>query len=183
MTKKELRELVRAKKRQLSEQQIVSASERLGALLRENPAYQSARSIYGYLAFNQEIRTMPMLRQAQADGKRVAVPKVFGEEMKFIWLDDLDAVSAGYYNIPEPTADGPEADDETALVLMPGLAFDAQGHRCGYGGGFYDRYLAAHTAHTTLAMCYDFQMFDHLDTDDFDIPVDIVLSVPVEETP
>ena len=66
---------------------------------------------------------------------------------------------------------------------MPGLAFDAQGHRCGYGGGFYDRYLAAHTAHTTLAMCYDFQMFDHLDTDDFDIPADIVLSVPVEETP
>lgn len=183
MTKKELRELVRAKKRQLSEQQIVSASERLGALLRENPAYQSARSIYGYLAFNQEVRTMPMLEQAQKDGKRVAVPKVFGDEMRFIWLDDLNAVSSGYYNIPEPIANEPVADDETALVLMPGLAFDAQGHRCGYGGGFYDRYLAAHTTHTTLAMCYDFQMFDHLDTDDFDIPVDIVLSVPVEETP
>ena len=183
MTKKELRELVRAKKRQLSEQQIDSASERLGALLRENPAYQSARSIYGYLAFNQEVRTMPMLEQAQKDGKRVAVPKVFGDEMRFIWLDDLNAVSSGYYNIPEPIADEPVADDETALVLMPGLAFDAQGHRCGYGGGFYDRYLAAHTAHTTLAMCYDFQMFGHLDTDDFDIPVDIVLSVPVEETP
>ena len=183
MTKKELRELVRAKKRQLSEQQIVSASERLGALLRENLAYQSARSIYGYLAFNQEVRTMPMLEQAQKDGKRVAVPKVFGDEMRFIWLDDLNAVSSGYYNIPEPIANEPVADDETALVLMPGLAFDAQGHRCGYGGGFYDRYLAAHTAHTTLAMCYDFQMFDHLDTDDFDIPVDIVLSVPVEETP
>ena len=183
MTKKELRELVRAKKRQLSEQQIVSASERLGALLRENPAYQSARSIYGYLAFNQEVRTMPMLEQAQKDGKRVAVPKVFGDEMRFIWLDDLNAVSSGYYNIPEPIANEPVADDETALMLMPGLAFDAQGHRCGYGGGFYDRYLAAHTAHTTLAMCHDFQMFDHLDTDDFDIPVDIVLSVPVEETP
>ena len=183
MTKKELRDLVRAKKRQLSEQQIVSASERLGALLRENSAYQSAKSIYGYLAFNQEVRTMPMLEQAQKDGKRVAVPKVFGDEMKFIWLDDLSAVSSGYYNIPEPIADEPVADDETALVVMPGLAFDAEGHRCGYGGGCYDRYLAVHTAHTTLAMCYDFQMFDHLDTDDFDIPVDIVLFAPVEEAP
>ena len=180
MTKKELRDIVRAKKRALTERQIVDASERLGRDLRAQPAYRQAESIYGYLSFNQEIRTMPMLRQAQADGKRVAVPKVFGEEMKFIWLDDLDAVSAGYYNIPEPTADGPEADDETALVLMPGLAFDAEGHRCGYGGGFYDRYLAAHRQHTTLAMCYDFQMFDHLDTDDFDVPVDIVLSEPVE---
>ena len=180
VTKKELRDIVRAKKRTLTERQIVETSERLGRDLRAQAAYRQAESIYGYLSFNQEIRTMPMLRQAQVDGKRVAVPKVFGEEMKFIWLDDLDAVSAGYYNIPEPTADGPEADDETALVLMPGLAFDAEGHRCGYGGGFYDRYLAAHRQHTTLAMCYDFQMFEHLDTDDFDVPVDIVLSEPVE---
>ena len=157
MTKKELRELVRAKKRQLSEQQIVSASERLGALLRENPAYQSARSIYGYLAFNQEVRTMPMLEQAQKDGKRVAVPKVFGDEMRFIWLDDLNAVSSGYYNIPEPIANEPVADDETALVLMPGLAFDAQGHRCGYGGGFYDRaVLRAQSVVQTESSCVFF---------------------------
>lgn len=180
MTKKELREIVRAKKRALSEKQITDASARLGALLRAHPAYQRADAIYGYVAFNQEVRTMPMLRQALADGKHVAVPKVYGEEMRFIWMDDLDALSSGYYNIPEPIADGPVADAETALVLMPGLAFDAQGHRCGYGGGFYDRYLAAHPRHETLAMCYDFQMFDRLETDDFDIPVDYVISAPVE---
>ena len=88
---------------------------------------------------------------------------------------------AGAYNIPEPGADGPEADDETALVLMPGLAFDPEGHRCGYGGGFYDKYLAAHPKHVTLALCYGFQMFSHLDTDAFDIPVQYVISAPVEE--
>mgnify|MGYP000168599722 CR=1 FL=1 len=73
------------------------------------------------------------------------------------------------------------ADDETALVLMPGLAFDPEGHRCGYGGGFYDKYLAAHPKHVTLALCYGFQMFSHLDTDAFDIPVQYVISAPVEE--
>ena len=101
--------------------------------------------------------------------------------MKFLWLDDVSAVAPGAYNIPEPIADGPEADDETALVLMPGLAFDPEGHRCGYGGGFYDKYLAAHPKHVTLALCYAFQMLDHLDTDKFDIPVQYVISAPVEE--
>lgn len=182
MTKKELRDIVRAKKRALTEEQILSASDRLGRLLRAHPAYQKADAVYGYIAFNQEVRTMPMLSLALADGKRVAVPKVYGEEMRFIWMEDLDALADGYYNIPEPIADGPIADDETALILMPGLAFDAQGHRCGYGGGFYDRYLAAHPMHPTLAMCYDFQLFDKLETEKFDIPVDYVISVPIEET-
>ena len=75
---------------------------------------------------------------ALADGKRVAVPKVFdqGTTMRFLWLDDLDAVAPGYCKIPEPIADGPEADDETALVLMPGLAFDETGKRLATAADF-----------------------------------------------
>ena len=179
MDKKALRAEIRAKKRALTEEQIDRASARLCEMMAEHPAYKAAKSLYGYLSYNQEVRTRAILEQAQKDGKRVAVPKVFGDTMKFLWLDDLDAVSLGYCNIPEPTADGPEADDETALVLMPGLAFDPEGHRCGYGGGFYDRYLEQHTGHKTLALCYDFQMYDHLDVDAHDIPVDYVLSAPV----
>ena len=56
-----------------------------------------------------------------------------------------------------------------------GLAFDPQGHRIGYGGGFYDRFLAAEPDHPTLALCYDFQMLPALQTEEFDIPVDTVL--------
>ena len=181
MDKKALRAQMREKKRALSARQIERASALLAQQLFAHPAYRAARSIYGYLSYNQEVRTLPILEQAQRDGKRVAVPKVFGDEMKFLWLDDLSAVAPGAYNIPEPVADGPEADDETALVLMPGLAFDPEGHRCGYGGGFYDKYLAAHPKHVTLALCYGFQMFSHLDTDAFDIPVQYVISAPVEE--
>ena len=118
---------------------------------------------------------MPMLEQAIRDGKRVAVPKVFGDEMKFIWLDELDRVEKGYSGIPEPVDDGPVADDPTALMLMPGLAFDPAGHRIGYGGGFYDKFLAAEPDHPTVALCYDFQVMEHLETEEFDIPVDMVL--------
>ena len=161
--------------------QIEAAAADLTAQLLAHPLFRAARSLYAYLSYNQEVRTLPLIRQAQALGKRVAVPKVYGDTRKFLWLDDLNAVAPGAYNIPEPIADGPEADDETALVLMPGLAFDPEGHRCGYGGGFFDKFLAAHPAHPTLALCYGFQMFDHLETDDYDIPVDAVISAEVDE--
>lgn len=175
MDKKELRRTIRERKRAMTEEEIVSRSEALGVLFAQSEAYKAAKTIYGYLPYNQEVRTVPMLEQALKDGKRVAVPKVYGDEMKFLYLDDLTKVEKGYAGIPEPIADEPVADDETALVLMPGLAFDPQGHRIGYGGGFYDKFLAAEPNHPTLALCYEFQMLPELHTEEHDIPVDTVL--------
>lgn len=175
MDKNALRKQIREQKRAMTEEQIVSASQRLGELFVASEAYRSARTIYGYLPYNQEVRTVPMLEQAIKDGKQVAVPKVFGDEMKFIYLDDFSRVEKGYAGIPEPVDDGPVADDPTALVLMPGLAFDAQGHRIGYGGGFYDKFLANEPNHPTLALCYAFQMVEYLETEAFDVPVDCVI--------
>lgn len=175
MDKKELRRTIRERKRAMTEEEIVQRSEKLGKLFVQSEAYKNAKTIYGYLPYNQEVRTVPMLEQALKDGKKVAVPKVYGDEMKFLYLDDLTQVEKGYAGIPEPIADEPVADDETALVLMPGLAFDPAGHRIGYGGGFYDKFLAAEPNHPTLALCYEFQMLPELHTEEHDIPVDTVL--------
>ena len=175
MDKKALRREIGALKKQLTAEQIETASAALARQLFDHPIYQAAHSIYGYLSYNQEVRTMAILEQAQKDGKRVAVPKVYGDKMEFLWLDDLTAVAPGAYDIPEPVADEPIADDETALILMPGLAFDREGRRCGYGGGFYDKWLAQHPGHPLVALCYGFQMRDHLETDPHDVPVDVVL--------
>ena len=175
MDKSALRKEIREKKRAMTEEQINAASAELMRLFFASELYRQAKSVYGYLPYNQEVRTVPILEQAIRDGKRVAVPKVYGDEMKFIWMDDLSAVSDGYAGIPEPVADEPIADDPTALVLMPGLAFDPQGHRIGYGGGFYDKFLAAEPNHPTLALCYAFQMKEQLQTEEFDKNVDCVL--------
>lgn len=175
MNKQELRRAIRERKRSMTEEEIVERSNALAEKFYNTPAYQAASTIYGYLPYNQEVRTVPMLQRALDEGKRVAVPKVYGEEMRFIYLEDLTQVSKGYAGIPEPIADAPVAEDKQALVLMPGLAFDPQGHRIGYGGGFYDRFLAQEPHHPTLALCYEFQMQAHLDTEEFDIPVDTVL--------
>lgn len=175
MNKSELRKHVREKKRAMTAEQIAEKSWQLAEQFYQTEAYRNARTIYGYLPYNQEVRTVPMLQRAMEDGKQVAVPKVFGDEMRFLYLKDLSAVAPGYAGIPEPVADGPVAEDPHALVLMPGLAFDRQGHRIGYGGGFYDQFLAKEPEHPTLALCYDFQLFETLQTEEHDIPVDVVL--------
>ena len=175
MDKKELRKKIREQKRAMTPLQIESASQKLAELFLKTEQYRHAKTLYGYLPYNQEVRTVPILEQALADGKKVAVPKIYGDEMRFIYLPDLSQVEKGYSGIPEPVADGPEGDDPTALVLMPGIAFDKEGHRIGYGGGFYDKFLAKEPGHPTVALCYDFQVVKELPTEEFDIPVDLVL--------
>ena len=175
MNKKELRRQIRELKRAMTEEMIQEKSLALTEKFLASDAYRNARSIYGYLPYNQEVRTVPMLEQALRDGKRVAVPKCYGDEMRFLWMTDLTQVEKGYAGIPEPIFDEPVADDPSALVLMPGMAFDPQGHRIGYGGGFYDKFLASEPDHPTLALCYDFQMLPQLETEEFDIPVDTVI--------
>lgn len=175
MDKAELRRHIRLLKRQMSEADILQKSEQLFRLFTATDAYKNVRALYGYMSYNQEVRTLPILEQALRDGKRIAIPKCYGAEMRFIWMDDLSQTALSGFGIPEPVSDGPVADDETALVLMPGLAFDSDGHRIGYGGGYYDQFLADEPNHPTLALCYDFQVLPHLDTEDFDIPVDQVI--------
>lgn len=175
MDKQALRRQIRERKRAMTQQEIVSTSQKLGELFAASELYRQAKTIYGYLPYNQEVRTVPMLQRALDEGKRVAVPKCYDDEMKFIYLDDLSQVESGYCGIPEPIADEPVADDPAALVLMPGLAFTEKGDRMGYGGGFYDKFLAAEPNHPTLALCYSFQMVEHIPTEEFDIPVDCVL--------
>lgn len=175
MDKKAIRDLIREKKRAMSEAEICRASAILAEKLAEDPLYRQAASLYGYLSYNQEVRTMPILERALREGKRVAVPKVYGQQMRFVWLRDLSRVAKGYAGILEPVDDEPVARDPTALVLMPGLAFDRQGHRIGYGGGFYDRFLAVEPNHPTVALCYGFQLFPTLPAEAFDIAVDRVI--------
>lgn len=175
MDKNSLRKIIREKKRAMSPEQILAASTRLKAQFLETKQYKEAKTVYGYLPYNQEVRTESILLQALADGKRVAVPKVYGDEMRFIYIQDFENLEKSEMGIPEPIDDAPVAEDATALVLMPGLAFDPDGHRVGYGGGFYDKYLEKEPNHPTVALCFDFQMFPQLDADEHDIPVDLVL--------
>ena len=175
--KQELRTAIRVRKQAMGPEEILRRSEALCRLVLETDAYKSAATLYGYLPFNQEVQTLPLLRQAMADGKQVALPKCFGREMRFILTSDLTRIQHSAFGAPEPADDDPAACDETALVIVPGLAFDRRGYRIGYGGGYYDRFLAREQSHPTIGLCYDFQLVSRLNCAPHDIPVDTVFSV------
>ena len=120
MDKKALRSKIRRQKAAMTPAQIEACSRELTRKALASPLYEAAQSVYGYLPYNQEVRTLELLQAALDSGKGVAVPKVFGDTMRFIWLTSLQDAAPGYCGIPEPLADSPEADDPHALVLMPG---------------------------------------------------------------
>ena len=178
MTKKEIRAMIREKKKRLTPEEIAEYSEKVCAILINEPVYKNARVIYPYLAYNQEIITDSLIRQAWRDGKEVAVPKCYEDNrMEFLRIRSFEDIAPGYCDIPEPLS-GEIIEDSEALILMPGLAFDRSFNRIGYGGGFYDRYLdrKAGCRFIKVALAYDFQLFEHIETEEHDYQVDMIIT-------
>ena len=107
--KKALRRLIRDRKQTMTEEDIHRRSEILCSRVLASEVYQASGCIYGYLPFNQEVRTLPLLRQALRDGKAVALPKCYGQDMKFILVNDLSRIQYSSFGVPEPVSDGPPA--------------------------------------------------------------------------
>ena len=137
--------------------------------------YRNAQNICAYISKGNEVDTRLIIDKAWEDGKHVFVPKVYGKDMHFIELTNYDELRIGNFGILEP-----ESDDHTeissGLMFMPGVAFDRQRNRIGFGGGFYDRYLASHGQLVTVALAYDCQIVDFIDSEQTDIKPHIIVT-------
>lgn len=176
-SKQSLRRQIRRQRQAMSGEDVTLRSQALCSMVLLSPQYQAAKTLYAYLPFQTEVQILPLLRQALADGKQVALPKCYGREMRFILTTNLSQVQYTAFGVPEPIADHPVAHDPTALVLVPGVVFDRRGYRIGYGGGYYDRFLSQERTHPTIALCYDFQLLPHLEAEAHDVPVDTVFAI------
>ena len=176
MTKSEIRKTIKAKKMELTEAEIQARSHAICQNFLRQPFYLEAEAIYPYVAYNQEILTNEIIEDAWRRGKKVAVPKVIGEGMEFFYITAFSQLEDGYCHIPEPVTTE-VADDARAVILMPGLAFDARFNRIGYGGGYYDRYLDAKRDRNFLkvALAYDFQLLDQIETEAHDYKIDALV--------
>lgn len=177
ISKKELRSVMKARRLALSKEEQTrhadSVKEKLLAMLE----YKEATCIYGYLATQGEVSVTRVLEQALLDGKRVALPRVSGKEMNFYYVTDIEKdTNVGNFSILEPKMSCEMAEDSTALILVPGVAFSPAGARLGYGGGFYDRFLAKEPNHfLTVGVCYDFQVVAELPQEPHDILLHTIL--------
>jgi 5-formyltetrahydrofolate cyclo-ligase len=135
--------------------------------------------VSGFASMPDEINIWPLLRRLHGAGVGLALPVVTGKARLLVfraWAPG-DAMDKGVWGIPEPKADKPEVEPD--ILLVPLLAFDARGHRLGYGGGFYDRSLAALRARKPIAavgLAYDEQKVDAVPHLDYDQRLDWVLT-------
>lgn len=140
----------------------------------------TGRPVFLYLSFGSEVNTWPLLEELFRRKIPVAAPRVAGREMDFYRIHGKEELRAGYKGIPEPSADCPKAETEESVILVPGAVFDRRGYRIGYGGGYYDRYLAVHKNVKTLAAAYPFQIVEEVIREEWDRPVERIFTA-VEE--
>ena len=178
VTKEELRRSVRRLKQQYTPAQLEELS--LPVIARLRPRLVEAQTILAYYSLPDEVCTRQLIDELIADGKTVLLPKVLDagrmELRRYTGPHDL---TEGAYGIMEPVG---EPFTDYALIdiaLIPGMAFDAAGHRLGRGRGYYDRFLNSQWSMVNgqwlIGLCFDFQKVDTVPSDDHDIPVDIVI--------
>ena len=148
--------------------------------------FTRADIIFAYSSMEDEIPTERIIQIALESGKRVALPKVIssvsdGAKMEFLLVDGNTLYDRGVYGIMEPEFGervSPALGNERIEILIPGLCFDLEKNRIGYGGGYYDRYLAQFDRkrfHVT-ALAYEYQIFEVIPTDEYDSKVDLVIT-------
>lgn len=182
MGKEELRAHYRQLRDSLPEESRWSSDELITDRFLELKAYQNAELILTYLSVESEVETRGIIQRAWEDGKAVALPRCVPSTNKMEWylVESLDNLVETAMGIWEPLPDQDKFIDATkvkhALCVVPGLVFDRVGYRIGYGGGFYDVFLADFFG-ITVGLCRDAFISERsLRFEEFDISVDMVLT-------
>ncbi|MCI5701123.1 MAG: 5-formyltetrahydrofolate cyclo-ligase [Lachnospiraceae bacterium] len=174
--KKSIRKEIFQRRKSADPEALIEKSRRICERVMELEAFQSSDTLFTYVDFNREVETCLLIRTAWAMGKKVAAPRVSGKNMDFYLIEKMEDLEPGYFGIPEPIAAQPLACDEACILIVPGVAFDQNCHRAGYGQGFYDRYLEKHPNHKTVAVAFDFQIVDEVPSETTDICPQLVIT-------
>ncbi|MCD8208106.1 MAG: 5-formyltetrahydrofolate cyclo-ligase [Bacteroidales bacterium] len=193
--KESVRNAYREKRDAMDRGQVETLSSKICAHLTASDLFAQAEYLYAYAPLGNEADIRPAVEAAWQQGKRIAFPKVFGEEMRFFEVTDFAQLEEGAFGIMEPSetagavpvdwrvsenrcgGEGSDAPAEPLLVLVPGVAFDHSGHRLGFGKGYYDRHFAACGKETMLlGVAYAFQIAEALPVELHDLRVSHLLT-------
>ncbi len=146
-----------------------------------SPEYRAAETVMFYASFGNEVSTWELIRHALASGKTAALPFIGDTpgEMTARWFSSIEHLSAGCYGIMQPVPETTRELDAASidLIVVPGLAFDREGRRLGFGGGYYDRYLnLMRSGAYAIALAYDAQIVDRVPSDCHDMRVPVVIT-------
>lgn len=148
--------------------------------LKNTELYKNARNIFIYISFSNEINTINIIKKALEDKKDVFIPKIYktNKSMKAIKLNSFDDLRKNSMGILEPIDDSKYIEKENIdLIVVPGVVFDKDCNRIGYGGGYYDRYLKDIAyKNNKVVLAYDLQVIDKIESEEHDIKVDYIIT-------
>lgn len=178
MTKEEIRKYILDKRNALSGKERSEASKTIAKKLYELEAFKSAANIFLYSSFGSEVDTKPITERLLSEGKAVALPRCTDDKnMVFHYIDSLDDLKSGYKRILEPDEKSPMALSEPDIIIVPGVAFDANMNRIGYGRGYYDRVFKAIPLYVPkIALAFDVQIADEIPYETLDETMDIIIT-------
>jgi 5-formyltetrahydrofolate cyclo-ligase len=167
-----------AHRKSLSPEECYSASLCIQKIFLDTDNFRCARSVLVYSPIHYEVDTALIVRTALNSGKKVALPVVVGHEMIFREVRDVAVLEKGAFGILEPSsAEKVFALDDADVLVVPGVAFDLNGHRVGYGKGYYDKTLHRLEGHGKLVgLCYDFQLVDEIPGEPHDVKMDLIIT-------
>lgn len=181
-----LRRLLLRRRDSISHEMAQLAGRRISGRVCASPEFAAASTVACYYPTGSEVPTQDVMQEAASRGKRVALPRVAGGAIEFRLVDDLRRLerggwggSDGMFGIMEPRASCPECPSPD-LVIVPAVGVTLSGDRLGYGGGYYDRFLAAggggNGRAATMALAFHKQVVGSMPSEDGDVPVGCVVT-------
>ena len=173
MNKKELRQYIRTEKKAHSAEELQQQSEVILQKLSQHPRFQEAQRVMLYASLPDEVQTLDFIEQWR-NRKTLILPTVVGDDIIPVELAENVTFAEGDFHIPEPQNHPYTGGFD--LIVVPGMAFDAAGHRLGRGKGYYDRFLSQHPQVHTIGICFDFQLLPEVPAEPHDCLINEVIT-------
>lgn len=173
--KKSLREEMRSKRRFMTTETIVEYSSEI--YKRAIEQIGDAKEVCIFLSAFKEPDTFIIIDELWKRGIKVAVPISNTDtlELTLSYIESKADLERGAYGIYEPTVIKEASEKDMDVIFVPGLAFDRNGGRMGFGKGYYDK-LLQNGKGKKIGLCYDFQLFDSIPTQSHDVPMDCIIT-------
>lgn len=179
MDKKELRKQVRLELQNISDIQYRNWSSNIMERLLLEETIQKSKTIAITISRKTEVDTTPIIEALWKKGKRVVVPKCYPQDhtMEFYVINDFAQLETVYMDLKEPipTKSTKVSSSEIDVMIVPGVVFDLEGYRIGYGGGYYDRYLEYYLGEK-ISIAFELQLVDNVTKEPYDIPVNVIIT-------
>lgn len=180
--KKDVRKRMLEIRNNMDTMEIERLSHKIISSLIKFKEFRDSKNIMVYLSFDNEVDSYELIRYCKENDKRIFVPYCKKEGYKMIpteiknFKKELKRNRFGYME-PKLEYLRPANIDDMDIIILPGVAFDKKCYRIGYGAGYYDRFLKnVKDKIPTIGLAYDFQILSSVQVEDFDVPLDYVIT-------